>query len=104
MCIRDRGHELDKMEIPIEGIIPAESGTMVGTLAPEKKDKDGVKRLLTNFTFNEMIGEDPELQLRFSEGIEVTMADGEFTNASIDVVELRAVPDDSAAKDVRGKK
>ena len=77
---------------------------MVGTLAPEKKpksDKEAEKRLLTNYTFNKMILEDPDLQLRYSAGIEVMMSTADFTNAEIDILELRAMPTEEAATAMR---
>ncbi len=93
-----KGHELETLEIPVEGMIPAEGHTMVGTLDVE----EGEPRLLTAVTFQEMAELDPDLQLRWKDGVEVEMdGDGEFTSAEIDIVELRAVPDEDASQVVR---
>lgn len=95
----EKGHELEQVEIAVEGIIPANSGTMVGTLAAE--DEEEPSRLLTNYSFRLLAKDDPELQLRFSDGVEVPMTSQNFTNANIDLIELRAEPDEKAAADVR---
>lgn len=95
-----RGNELDTLEFEVEGVIPAEKGTMVGTLKPEEDDDEGDSRLLTAYTFSELSADDPELQLRYVDGVEVELGLEEFTNANIDIVELRAIPDDEAKKDV----
>ena len=92
-----KGSEVERVEVRVEGFIPPMSGSMVGTLRPEDDDEDGEPRLLTTTTFREMIKNDPELQLRYSEGVEVMMDTDKFTNATINIIELRAVPDDQAA-------
>jgi hypothetical protein len=108
-----QGHELEKVEIPVEGEIPAEGETMVGTLSAEELDPRGRKkqpkpgeevaadRVLTTASFDEMAKDDQELQLRWTSGVSVEMKAEDFTNASIDIVELRAVPDAKAVKEVR---
>ncbi len=108
-----QGHELEKVEIPVEGEIPPGGETMVGTLYGVEPDAKGRKpkpkpdevvppdRILTTSTFDEMAVKEPELQLRWTSGVQVEMQAAEFTNAEIDIVELRAVPDAKAAKDVR---
>jgi len=87
-----RGNELERVEIGVEGEIPASGRTMVGTLAPASDDPDGPRRLITQFTFAELAADDPDLQLRYSDGVEVEMTAEQFTEASIDVLEIRAVP------------
>lgn len=95
-----KGHELDTVEIPVEGMIPAEEHTSVGTLASEIEGEPG--RFLTGATFQQMAEEDPDLQLLWSEGVEVPLgSDEEGVGAEINVVELRAVPDEEAAQVVR---
>jgi hypothetical protein len=102
-----RGHELERVEIPVEGVIPAGGRTMVGTLRPSEVDEDGRKikeedlpepRTLTEATFGELAEEDPDIQLNYSAGVEVVLESAEFTNASIDPLELRAVPTEAAIK------
>ncbi|MEQ1567270.1 MAG: hypothetical protein ABMA64_16635 [Myxococcota bacterium] len=106
-----QGHELERVEIPIEGVVPGDASTFVGTLSSEPADESGRRkpkdpnappdRLLTTYTFDEMAKDSPELQLRFTSGVEVVMKAEAFANAEIDVLELRAVPDATAAGDVR---
>ncbi|MBN2798313.1 MAG: SH3 domain-containing protein [Deltaproteobacteria bacterium] len=86
-----RGNELERVEIPVEGRIPARGSTAVGTLEPARRGGD--KRLLTRFTFEELAATDPELALRYKEGVEVAMKSGDFIEAAVDIVELRAIPD-----------
>ncbi len=104
-----KGHEVEKVELPVEGTIGPKESTMVGTLAPPEGGANEVgddehapeARVLTSSTFDEMATSDPELQLRWTSGIEVAMATQEFTNAEIDILELRAVPDTEAEALVR---
>lgn len=96
-----KGSEIDTIEFAIEGEIPAEKGTMVGTLKPPEDEEDGDSRLLTAYTFSELSKDDPELMLRYVDGVEVQLEAQDFTNAAIDIVELRAVPDDGAKDKVR---
>lgn len=103
-----KGQEIERVEIPIEGVIPADSVTMVGTLAPEapqgKKRKpaeeevEAPKRHLTEHTFNLLAKDNPDLQLQYSAGVDVSLKSVDFTNAAIDPLELRAVPSGAAPK------
>ncbi|MCB9763316.1 MAG: SH3 domain-containing protein [Alphaproteobacteria bacterium] len=86
------GKELEKVEIPIEGHIPRYEAVMVGTLAPEQRD--GEKRLMTTAMFDELVKDDEELNLRWSDGVEVEMESTGFNEANIDILEVRAVPND----------
>ncbi len=100
-----KGQELEKVEIPIDGMLPSKSRTMVGTLAPE--DADDRKRgddepfdpgeMMTNYSFSKLAEEDPEMQFRWTSGVQAQMQTEEFTNAEIDILELRAAPDEEAA-------
>lgn len=100
ITIRDnRGNAVETKEVPIEGRIPSRGDSMVGTLSPEPRDKEGVPRLFTDATFLEMQREDPELALRWSAGIEVPMQSKDVEKANVDLLEVRAIP-----KDVDGKK
>ncbi|MCO4745742.1 MAG: hypothetical protein KC912_13195 [Proteobacteria bacterium] len=92
-----KGNQLEAVEIPVEGILPPGKNTMVGTLAPETdaKGEDGEpipSRSLTSSTFGDMAETDPDLRLRWSEGVEVIMKAEDFTEANIDILEIRAVP------------
>lgn len=96
-----KGSELSKIEFKVEGEIPPQTTTLVGTLKPEEGDKEGQRRLLTNYTFSLMSEADPELQLRYVDGVEVEFGKEEFTNANIDIIEIRSVPDEKAKPEIR---
>lgn len=100
-----KGHELETVEIPIGGVIPPMGKTMVGTLAAEeaKGDEPAPGQVLTTSSFDELSRQDPDLQLRWTSGVEVEMKTEAFTNAEIDILELRAVPDAAAVDQVRRK-
>ena len=95
--IKDKsGKELETVEIPVEGVIPPHQSTMVGTLEAENKyAADAVNRTMTTTSFDEMAEDDEDLQLRWSPGVEVEMQEKGFSEANIDILELRAVPLDS---------
>ena len=93
-----RGQEIEKLEIPIEGVIPTKGKTMVGTLVPadaeqlKKKKLDVPKRLVTTFTFDQEAKVNPDLQLQFTSGLEVELSSADFANANVDIAEIRAIP------------
>ena len=91
-----KGSELEKVEIPVQGIIPAWSSTMVGTLDPEQAkrgEEQQQKELMTTYTFDERAEEAPALALLFKTGVEVVMAAKDFSAAEIDIIQLRTIPD-----------
>jgi hypothetical protein len=91
--IKDKDKKvLETKEIKIEGTIPAFDAAMVGTLSPDKKDKEGVKRFLTSNYFSELAAADETLNLRWAEGVEVKMESEGFIEANIDLLEVRAIP------------
>ncbi len=92
--IKDKnGKELETAEIHIEGKLKRFEATMVGTLLPDlDADPTGEARRLTETEFAEMVKKDPDLQLRWQESIEVTMRSDAFEQASVDLLEVRAVP------------
>ncbi len=87
----EKGHELETVEFAIEGVVPADGHTMVGTLDLSDAE-EGARRLMTQATFRELAETDPDLSMKYSEGVEVEMQTAEFQEASIDIAELRAVP------------
>ena len=90
--IKDKGGKvLEKKEIPIEGSISRYSGSMVGTLDPDPKDAEGTPRMMTNESFSKLAETDPELQLRWSDGVTVGMESSGFVEANIDLLQVRAV-------------
>lgn len=94
-----KGHELDTVEIQVEGIIPADGNTTVGTLSAE--DDSQAPRIMTGASFQELADENPDLQLLWTDGVEVELGAEDGVGAEINVVELRAIPDEEAAQVVR---
>jgi hypothetical protein len=91
--IKDKDDKvLEEVQIAIEGEIPPYDSVMVGTLSPETRDREGVPRNLTQAMFDALADEDPELQLRYSAGVEVEMQTPGFTEANIDLLQLRGIP------------
>jgi hypothetical protein len=91
--IKDKaGKVIEKKEVPIEGVLKRFDGTMVGTLQPDPKDKEGVPRTMTQHSFDELAKSDPDLNLRWSDGVEVVMESKGFTDANIELLEVRAIP------------
>jgi hypothetical protein len=90
------GKELERVEFPVEGEIPASDDlgagqTFVGTLASD--DKNAPPRILTEYTFQQLAKDDPTLQTKWVEGVEVEMKTKDFDAATIDLVDVVAVPD-----------
>lgn len=105
-AIKDaKGHEIETVQIPVQGIVPPHGMSMIGTLMPEapkgkkakKADTDEKPVVLTEYTFMKMSETDPDLQLRYVAGAEVEMTTPEFTNATVTMLELRAIPDEKVA-------
>lgn len=82
---------LETHEIAIEGVVPPFDGTMVGTLLPDEK-VGGEPRAMTATLFEELSKRDPDLALRWMDGIEVPMNSQGFVEANIDLLQIRAVP------------
>ena len=94
--IKDKsGRELEQVEIAIDGTIPAQESVMVGTLAPEDKMSDEEPRSMTTHLYDGLVEEEPDLELRWAPGVEVEMGAKGFSEANIDILQLRAVPPDS---------
>ncbi len=88
------GQELEQVEFVVEGTIPAGAGSMIGTLLDPTSE---IKRVVTEAEVEAAAKVNPEAQLDYTEGVEVKMATVDFTAASIDIVELRAVPPEKPA-------
>jgi len=88
-----RDNILETKEVVIEGTVGRYDGTMVGSLQPDKDDKDGETRLMTTSYFRELAKADPEaeLEMRWASGIEVTMESEGFVEANIDLLQIRAM-------------
>lgn len=95
--IKDKGGRvLEQVEIPLEGSIPRYEAVSVGTLAPEKRGDP--KRIMTSSMFNLLSQSDADLSLNWSDGVEVVMKNSGFEEANIELVEVRAVPDEAESK------
>ncbi|MEN0066997.1 MAG: hypothetical protein AAGA48_33005 [Myxococcota bacterium] len=93
-----KGQTIDTVEIEVSGIVPPDDQTMIGTL--RVPDEDALT--MTEHTFIIMEEKDAELTEFWTTGAEVVMDMTEpFTNADIQVVELRAIPDADASQIVR---
>ena len=86
-----KGHEVNQVEFRVEGVVPGQDDTMVGTIVDPKTEE---RRLITQVSFAAMAAQNPDLRLQYTEGVEVKMEQDEFNEASIDIVELRAIPKD----------
>lgn len=87
--IKDKsGKELERVEIPVEGQIPPHEATMIGTL----EEDDAERRLITNVSYNEMSAQDTGLQKFWTDGVGVELQSSGFSEATIDVLEVRAIP------------
>ena len=87
------GKVLETAEIAIEGKLKRFEAAMVGTLNPDRRaDPDGEPRRLTETSFQEMLKDDPTLQERWIDSIEVTLGSDTFEQASVDLLEVRAIP------------
>ncbi len=89
-----QGSEIEKVEFSVEGVIPpAEQGgagsTTVGTLSQSKSEPG---KLYTEYTFQKMAKEAPDLQSHWLDGVEVSMKTKDFAVATVNLVEVSAVP------------
>jgi hypothetical protein len=71
---------------------------MVGVLKADKKDKTSVDRIMTSSTFEEMSKTDEKLIERWMDGVEVRLTAEGFTEAAIELLEVRAVPPEEMPK------
>jgi hypothetical protein len=84
--------EIQSVEIPIEGVIPPQDSVMIGTLKPAKGDSSP-PRIITSLLYQEILKTDVKAADRWSDGVEVAVT-AEDPEASIDIVEVRAVQAD----------
>ena len=93
--IKDKdGKALEEKEVAVEGVIKANSTTMIGTLTADKRDKTSVNRTLTEAMFTELMATDPKLIDRWVEGVDIRLESEGFDGATITVAEVRAIPPD----------
>lgn len=94
VIIKDgNGSELERLEVAVDGVIPPGERSFVGTLHadPSGGEPEAPSQLLTAYSFQKLAEADPDLQLRYSDGVEVEMTAQEFTAAAIHVLEVAAV-------------
>ena len=89
--IKTQRQGLETTEIAIDKLKRFEAA-MVGTLNPMQADPEGEPRRLTETTFQEMLKEDLSLQERWIDSIEVQLGSDTFEQASVDLLEVRAIP------------
>lgn len=100
-----KGAQVKLVEFPIEGGVKADDSTMIGTLnAPEEELKAAERagedppepRLMTTKSFGDMVADLPEeeqevMYTRWLDGIVIEVEE-DFVEATVRIVELRAVP------------
>ncbi len=91
------GKLLEQVEIGVEGTIPPREAAMVGTLAPPKTDRNAKPRIMSTTLYEEEVKTDPSLADRWTDGVEVVL-EREGAEASITIVEVRAIPKEQTAK------
>ena len=91
-----KGHDLEKVEFKLTGVVPAGGQTWVGTVTDTKTKE---KQLATRSSYAALMArlatekaDQPPPKLEYVEGVEVPMKNDDFTEARIDIIELRAVP------------
>ena len=92
------GQVMTQKEITVEGTIAPNHSDMLGTLSPAKGDKTTPPRVLFTSDFEKMVAEDPSVGDRWMDGVEVQVGDDTTSEASVTIVEVRAVPPEDAPK------
>jgi hypothetical protein len=91
--IKDKnGNVLERKEIPIEGVVRAFDGAPVGTVRPPEKQPEVPSRTMTYALLEEIARNDPDLWLRWSDGVEVAMGSPNYVEANIELIQATAVP------------
>ena len=89
--------------------LPAMGMTMVGTVEPTEKKTKKAKEdepepspvFMTQHSFAAQLEANPEMEVDYRDGAEIVLESKDFTRASIDPLELRAVPTEEALKSMR---
>jgi hypothetical protein len=92
------GQVVTQKEITVEGTIAPNHSDMIGTLSPPKGDKTTPPRILFTSDFEKMVAEDPKIADRWADGVEVAVGNDQTNEASVTIVEVRAVPLDEQPK------
>lgn len=87
----DKDTVLESKEVAVEGVMAASRAEMVGTLMPAKRDPSPPRVMLTS-DFEKLVATDPTVVERWVDGVEVILPNSTVTEASVTLVEVRAVP------------
>jgi hypothetical protein len=93
--IKDKNDRvIETQEIFIQGSIPAHDGVMVGTLKPAKDDVEGTPKLMTTSALEKLAKDDDSVMSRWTDGVELAMESEGFVEANIDLLQVRAIPEE----------
>ncbi len=84
------GGVLEQKEVPVEGVMGANRSEMIGTLLPANKTEQPRVMLTTDMML--MMETDPKVGERWLDGVEVILPSAQVSEASVTLVEVRAVP------------
>jgi hypothetical protein len=87
------GSVLEEKELPVTGVMAPNRSEMVGTLLPAKKGEEPIVMLTSDLV--KMQETDPKITDRWLEGVEVVLPSAQVAEASVVLVEVRAVPPES---------
>lgn len=91
------GNVVTQKEIPVEGVMAPNRSDMIGTLAPARGDKSPPRIMFTS-DFEKLVVDDPKAVERWTDNVEVVVGDKETSEASVTIVEVRAVPPEESGK------
>ena len=85
------GAVMEQKEVAVEGVMPANRSEMVGTLLPGRRDPSPPRVMLTS-DFEKLVATDPTVAERWVDGVEVILPSNTVSEASVTLVEVRAIP------------
>ncbi|MBM4390091.1 MAG: SH3 domain-containing protein [Deltaproteobacteria bacterium] len=87
------GGVLEQKEVPVEGVMAANRSEMVGTLLPASKNEQ--PRVMLTSDMMKLAETDDKVASRWLDGVEVILSSAQVAEASVTLVEVRAVPPES---------
>jgi hypothetical protein len=87
----EAGQIVEEKEVAVEGVMRANGSEMVGSLLPVRGDSNP-PRILLSSDFEKLVAADPKAVERWVDGVEVILPSNKVTEASVTLVEVRAVP------------
>ena len=112
VVVDSRGNEIETREFAIEGVVPAGERAMVGMLHSdlpeelEKLEKEGEEIppavAMFDWAMTDKAKSDPEIEGRWTWGLDVPVYEEEFVQVIIRMAELHAIPDPSVTAAVDG--